>query len=96
MGKCKCEEESWGKERSEGAITWDNNQEQVREREIGVIMEKMLVLGSHKVGQTGTITGSLANSLEIPLSHSRKCLVCPPLKPLREFWSLFPASEGTK
>lgn len=36
--------------------------------------------GSQKVDQTGIIRRSLANSLKIPLSHNRKCLVCSPLK----------------
>ena len=93
MGKCKGEEESRQKDRSEDAIRWDYNQEQVQEREIGVIMEKMLVHGSQKVDQTGIIRRSLANSLEVPLSHSRRYLVCSPLKLCREFWSLLPASE---
>lgn len=93
MGKCKGEEESWGKERSEDAVRWEYNQEQVQEREIGVVMEKMFIHGSQEADETGIIR-SLANSLEIPLSHSRKCLVCSPVKHCREFWSLFPASEG--
>lgn len=46
MGKCKGEEESWGKEKSEDSVRRDYNQEPVQEGEIGVIMEKMLAYGS--------------------------------------------------
>lgn len=94
LHKHQCCPDCWGsagmerrKKRNEDDVRWDYNQELLSEIGAWEYHGENAVSWLCKVDQTGIIRTSLSNSLDIPLSHSRMCLICSPLKLCREFWS---------